>query len=81
MSMVRTLELDRDSLRIDITIGVQEPDQIDAEEVKSALGAANITVTAVKGGLDILDKDVDDLAVIATAAVEVMIPRPNTKAR
>ena len=76
MSMVRTLELDRDSLRIDITVGVQEPDKIDPEEVKAALGAANITVTAVKGGLDILDKDVDDLAVIATAAVEVMLPRP-----
>ena len=76
MTMVRTLELDRDSLRIDITIGVQQPDKVDAEAVKAALPAANVTVTAVKGGLDILDKDADDIAVIATAAVEVMLPRP-----
>ena len=76
MSMVRTLALDRDSLRIAITLGVQQPDKVDAEAVKQALPAANVTVTAVKGGLDIPDKDADDLAVIATAAVEVMLPRP-----
>lgn len=72
LTMVRSLGIERDSVRIDVTIGVQQPDKIDAEAVKSALTFGQITVTAVKGGLDVPDQGADDLAVIATAAVEVM---------
>ncbi len=72
LSMVRSLGIERDSVRIDVTVGVQQPDKIDAEAVKSALTFGQITVKAVKGGLDVPDQGADDLAVIATAAVEVM---------
>ncbi len=72
LSMVRNLGIERDSVRIDVTIGVQQPDKIDAEAVKSALTFGQITVNAIKGGLDVPDQDTDDIAVIATAAVEVM---------
>jgi Conserved hypothetical protein (Lin0512_fam) len=41
--------------------------------VKAALPHGEVTVKAVKGGLDVADDDGRDTAVIATAAVTVRI--------
>ena len=56
---------------LDVTIGVQRPDQIDLQRIKAALPVGRVTVKAVKGGLDVADPDNDDPAVIASAAVAV----------
>ncbi len=76
LTMVRSLGTDRDSVRIDVTVGVQHPDRVDTEAVKSTLTFGQITVKAVKGGLDVPDQDADDIAVIATAAVVVSMELP-----
>jgi uncharacterized protein (TIGR02058 family) len=76
LSFARSLGLDWNAIQIDITIGVQDPDAVDAEAVKAVLPSGQINVKAVKGGLDISDRAVDDRAVIATAAVEVMVELP-----
>ena len=59
-----------------LTIGVQRPDQVDAEKVKAVLPVGKVTVDVVKGGLDIPDEDAHDLAVIASAAVAVRLDLP-----
>ena len=46
------------------------------EVVKGALTFGRITVNAVKGGLDVVDDEADDIAVIATAAIVVRIDLP-----
>ena len=69
--MVRTLGIDKNAMMVDVTIGVQKPDQVDPEAVKTALPIGQVTVKAVPGGLDVPDEEADDLAVIATAAVVV----------
>lgn len=76
LTMVRTLGIDRDTVRVDVTIGVQRPDRVDAEAVKAALPMGQVMVNVVEGGLDIPDEDADDVVVIASAAVAVRLDLP-----
>ena len=62
-----------DKLDVEVTIGVQRPEQVDLEKVKNSLPVGNITVKAVKGGLDVDDPENKDPAVIASAAIAVRI--------
>lgn len=76
LTMVRTLGIDKESLRVDVTIGVQQPDRVDPEAVKSTLSMGQITVNVVMGGLDVRDEEANDLAVIASAAIVVSADLP-----
>lgn len=76
LTMVRSLGIDRNDVRVDVTIGVQKPDEVDPEAVKATLSMGQVEVTAVMGGLDVRDDEVDDIAVIATAAVVVRVELP-----
>jgi uncharacterized protein (TIGR02058 family) len=76
LTMVRTLGVDRNTVRVDVTIGVQRPGQVDTEAVKAVLPMGQVTVKVVEGGLDIPDEEVNDLAVIASAAVAVRLDLP-----
>ena len=75
LTFIRALGIDKDTLQVDVTIGVQKPDEVDTEKVKGSLPVGKIAVRAVKGGLDVEDEVVGDVAVIASAAVEVRIER------
>jgi hypothetical protein len=46
---------------------------VDIEKVKTSLPLGNVTVKAVKGGLDVPDPEGNDPAVIASAAIAVRI--------
>jgi uncharacterized protein (TIGR02058 family) len=70
---IRALKVDRKTLDVEVTIGVQRPDRVDLEQVKAALPVGNVTVRAVKGGLDVDDPEANDPAVIASAAIAVRI--------
>ena len=72
LSFVRSLKIDKTKLDVEVTIGVQRPEQVDLEAVKKSL-VGNVTVTAVKGGLDVADPENNDPAVIASAAIAVRI--------
>jgi uncharacterized protein (TIGR02058 family) len=76
LTMIRTLNVDTTTMQVDVTIGVQQPGQVDTEAVKATLPIGQITVKAVKGGLDVRDDEVDDIAVIASAAIEVRLDLP-----
>jgi uncharacterized protein (TIGR02058 family) len=76
LNFVRALGLSWDEVQVRITVGVQDPDAVDADAVKAVLRSEQVSVTAVKGGLDVQDPGADDLAVIATASVEVFAELP-----
>ena len=76
LSFMRSLGVDREALRVDVTIGVQRPDAVDTGKVGAVLPVGQVSVTAVKGGLDIADEAFDDTAVIASAAIEVRLDLP-----
>jgi uncharacterized protein (TIGR02058 family) len=77
LAMIRTLKVNpKTDMFVDVTIGVQQPDKVDAEKVRVSLPHGIVTVKVVKGGLDIADPDHNDPAVIASAAVAVRLELP-----
>ena len=73
MSVVRTLGLDPNSLKVEVTIGVQQPAKVDAAQVKASLPRGTVTVKVVKGGLDVPGEGGHDPIVIASAAIAARI--------
>ncbi|MGA7803439.1 Lin0512 family protein [Bradyrhizobium sp.] len=58
---------------VDVTIGVPDPGAVNAAEVAKELPYGTVTVTAVKGGLEIPAESGGDAIVIANAAVIVSL--------
>jgi uncharacterized protein (TIGR02058 family) len=73
LSFIRSLKIDKTKLDVEVTIGVQRPEQVDLAAVKKSLPVGNVTVRAIKGGLDVADPESNDPAVIASAAIAVRI--------
>ena len=73
LTMIRSLGISPEDMHVEVTVGVQRPDRVDTDAVKTVLPFGRVSVTAVAGGLDIPDDEGDDLAVIATAAVVVRV--------
>ena len=76
LSFIRSLQIDRTKLDVEVTVGVQRPEQVNLDAVKKSLPIGNVTVRAVKGGLDVADPEAKDAAVIASAAIAVRIEVP-----
>jgi uncharacterized protein (TIGR02058 family) len=76
LSLIRSLGIDSRTMQVEVTIGTQQPDRVDAARVKAALPHGEVTVRPVKGGLDVPDDTSSDVAVIATAAVTVRLDLP-----
>ena len=76
LSLIRSLGIDSRTMQVEVVIGVQQPDRVDAGRVKAALPHGEVTVRVVKGGLDVPDNASSDVAVIASAAVTVRLDLP-----
>ena len=76
LSLFRSLDYDTQDMRVQVTIGVQQPDKVDLEKVRASLPHGIVTVKAVKGGLDVPDPENNDPAVVASAAVCVRLELP-----
>lgn len=76
LTFVRTLRIDPRAMQVEVTIGVQRPEKVDREVVKAVMPHGQITVSVVKGGLDVPDEEAGDVAVIASAAVAVRLELP-----
>lgn len=63
------------NMRVQVTIGVQEPDKLDTEHLKSSLPRGTTTITGTHGGLNVTNPDTSDTIVIATAAIEALLPK------
>ena len=76
LTMLRSLGKDPKTMQVEVTIGVQNPEKVDAEKVKASLPYGIVTVKVTKGGLDVVDDERGDVAVIASAAVAVRLDLP-----
>ncbi len=63
----------RDDMFVDVTIAVPDPSGVDIAAVAKELPYGKVTVTAVKGGLEIPAQSGGDSIVIANAAVIVTL--------
>lgn len=66
--------LDHTEMRVQVTVGVQEPDRIDTAALAEMLPRGRATVTVVSGGQNVTNPDSGETLVIATAAVEAFLP-------
>ena len=76
LSMIHSLGLDSKAMQVEVTIGVQKPEQVDAAAVKASLPRGQVAVKLVKGGLDVPAEGAHESAVIATAAIAVRFELP-----
>jgi uncharacterized protein (TIGR02058 family) len=76
LSLIRSLDLDPQAVHVEVTIGVQQPEKVNAGKVKASLPLGQVTVKVVKGGLDLPAADGHDLVAIASAAIAVRVEAP-----
>mgnify|MGYP000589395155 FL=1 len=74
ITLFSKLGLDHRDMRVQVTIGVQKPEEVDCDAVQAELPRGRAEVRAVKGGLDVQDTDAGSCHVVATAAVEAFLP-------
>ena len=74
LPLFEALELSHDLMRVQVTVAVAEPDQVDCAALVAKLPRGRATVTAVKGGLNVANPETGGLIVIASAAVEAFLP-------
>ncbi|WP_338549226.1 Lin0512 family protein [Roseovarius phycicola] len=72
--MYATTGLSHKDMRVQVTIGVQEPSKIDTIALAQNLPRGRAKVQAVYGGQNIVNPDTGDTIVVATAAVEAFLP-------
>ncbi len=68
----------RESMQIEVTIGVAEPDRVDRDAVAAVLPYGQATVTVEQGGLDIPSEDGSKVTVVANAAAVVFLDLPDS---
>jgi uncharacterized protein (TIGR02058 family) len=79
ITLFRTLGIDRDSMQVEVTIGVQKPDEVDKTVIQKQIPFGSVTVNAVKGGLNIVDTENDTVTVIASSAIAARLNIPAGK--
>jgi uncharacterized protein (TIGR02058 family) len=72
--LFKSLGYDHRDMRVQVTIGVQQPDKVDAAVVAATLPRGRAEVKVVFGGLDVHDPVQETTHVIATAAVAALLP-------
>ena len=72
--MYDALGMSPDEMRVQVTIGAQDPDQVDTDALVKNLPRGRAIVRATKGGLNVANTETGKTIVIATAAVEAFLP-------
>ncbi|MGI3184190.1 Lin0512 family protein [Nioella aestuarii] len=71
--MFDALELDHSQMRVQVTVGVQDPEQVDCTALLKRLPRGRVEVRAVNGGLNVTNPDNGNVTVLASAAVEAFL--------
>ncbi|AXI55198.1 hypothetical protein SuNHUV7_30180 (plasmid) [Pseudoseohaeicola sp. NH-UV-7] len=72
--MFEALGISHDAMRVQVTVGVQDPDAVDVASLARNLPRGRAKVQAVLGGLNVHNPDTGGTIVIASAAVEAFVP-------
>ncbi|MDH5529115.1 MAG: Lin0512 family protein [Paracoccaceae bacterium] len=72
--MFDALGISPGKMRVQVTVGVQDPTAIDTTALATGLPRGTATVKATFGGLNVTNPDSGNVIVIATAAVEAFLP-------
>lgn len=73
----RSLGIDRESMQVEVTIGVQQPDKVDHAKIAEQIPYGTVLVNVVEGGLNVVDEVNGTTSVIASAAVAARLELPD----
>ena len=76
LSIADALGQDSDAMRVEVTIGVPDPDTVDTDQILAVLPHGTGTVEVVDGGLKIPNDAGTDVTLIAQAAAVVKLDLP-----
>ena len=79
LSLFRTLGIDRDSMQVEVTVGVQHPEQVDTAVLAQEIPFGTVKVNAQYGGLNVVDPEMETTTVIAAAAIAARLDLPPGK--
>lgn len=79
ISLFRSMGIDRESMQVEVTIGTQKPEEIDADIIAKQIPFGTVTVNSVFGGLNVTDPIQETVTVIASAAVAARLDIPAGK--
>ena len=71
---IRALDIPHSDMQVKVTIGVQDPDQVDIAQLAAHIPRGQPDITVTFGGQNIKDPETDSCAVIASCAVEAFVP-------
>ena len=74
LPIFQSIGLDPSAMRVQVTMGVQDPSALDTAALAQGLPRGRATVTAVQGGQNVTNPETGETLVIATAAVEAFLP-------
>ena len=74
LPIFETTGIDHSQMRVQVTVGVQQPEQLDTKALATLLPRGRATVSAVFGGQNVTHPDSGETLVIATAAIEAFLP-------
>lgn len=74
LTLIKNLGYEHTQMRVEVTIGVQHPEQVDCAAVAAILPRGRAEVKAVHGGLNVHNPESNTTHVIAAAAVAAFLP-------
>lgn len=79
--LFKSLGIDHREMRVDVTIGVQDPQRVDRDIVAAELPRGRAEVSVTLGGLNVHDPENNTTHVIATAAIAAWLPSDSLRWR
>lgn len=74
LGIVGALGLDPQDVRVQVTLGAQDPDRIDTSALRDKFPIGQVTFNCVTGGMNVVDATADVTHVTVMAAIEVFLP-------
>ncbi len=75
LPLFEALGISHDAMRVQVTVGVQDPDKVDCAVLAKRLPRGRAEVRAVFGGMNVENPSTGGVIVIASAAVEAFVPK------
>ncbi len=74
LTLFKSLDIDPQTMEIDLNIAAQEPGKVDLASVAATLPFGKVTPRASKGGLNVHDQTTDRTSVIVNIGILVRVP-------
>ena len=74
LTLFSSLDLDPQTMHIELNVAAQKPKEIDLDKVAAELPYGKVTANAIFGGLDVADPATGRVCVVVNAGIIVRLP-------